>query len=71
MSNQDKSYVALDLHKSYIVGGAVDDQGQVVLNPRRVPSAKFEEWAKKHLRPTDAVVLEAGSSTWLIPTTLS
>jgi transposase len=66
MSDQDKRYVALDLHKSYIVVGAVDDQGQVVLNPRRVSCAKFEAWAKKHLRPTDAVVLEAGSNTWFI-----
>jgi transposase len=66
MLDQDKRHVALDLHKSYIVVGAVDDQGQVVLNPRRVSCAKFAEWAKKHLRPTDAVVLEAGSNTWFI-----
>jgi len=59
-------YVALDLHKSYIVAGAVDSQKKVILTPCRVPFAKFEDWTKKHLRPTDAVVLEAGVNAWLV-----
>lgn len=64
MSDQNARYVALDLHKTYIVVGAVDGQQRVVLDPRRVSSAKFEDWARKHLRPTDAVVLEAGPNAW-------
>ncbi len=66
MSEPIRRYVALDLHKSYIVAGAVDGQQGVMLKPRRVPFAKFESWAKKHLHPTDAVVLEAGTNAWFV-----
>ena len=34
MTDQVQRFVALDIHKSYIVVGAVDDQQQVVLHPR-------------------------------------
>ena len=66
MSDSLRRFVALDLHKSYVVVGAVDGQQQVVLNPRRVQLSSFESWAKKHLNPTDAVVLEAGANAWFI-----
>jgi transposase len=66
MSDSLRRFVALDLHKSYVVVGAVDGQQQVVLNPRRVQLSRFESWAKKHLNPTDAVVLEVGSNAWFI-----
>jgi len=66
MSEPMRRYVALDLHKSYIVAGAVDGQQRVVLKPRRVPFAKFQDWAKKHLHPTDAVVVEAGTNAWFV-----
>ena len=66
MTDQVQRFVALDIHKSYIVVGAVDDQQQVVLHPRRVPLVRFEGWAKRHLHPVDAVVLEAGPNAWLV-----
>jgi transposase len=66
MSETDRRFVALDLHKSYIVVGAVDEQQNIVLHPRRVSCAKLEDWAKKHLRTTDAVVLEAGPNSWFV-----
>ena len=66
MSDQIQRFFAIDLHKSYVVAGAVDSQQQVILQPRRVPLAEFEFWAKKQLRPTDAVVLEAGPNAWFI-----
>jgi len=66
MHEPDRRFVALDLHKSYIVAGAVDDQLNVVLHPRRISCAKLEEWAKRHLRATDAVVLEAGPNSWFV-----
>lgn len=59
-------FVALDVHKHYIVAGAVDAQQEVVLHPRRVPLSKLEDWASKHLRPTDEVVLEATTNAWFV-----
>jgi hypothetical protein len=49
-------FVALDVHRQYLVVGAVDLQQQVVLTPRRFGFAAFAEWAKVHLTHADAVV---------------
>jgi transposase len=66
MPDTGKRYVALDVHKSYVMVGAVNSQHEVVLPPRRVPLLTFEDWAKKHLRSDDAVVLEATTNAWLV-----
>jgi transposase len=52
-------FLALDLHKHYLVVGGVNLHQQIVLNPRRISLEKFQAWAKANLLPTDAVVLEA------------
>jgi transposase len=65
-SNDTPRFVALDLHKRYVMVGAVNTQQEVVLRPQRVELVAFEGWAKKHLRPTDVVVLEATSNAWYI-----
>lgn len=59
-------YVALDVHRSYLVVGAVDEQQQVVLTPRRFGFETFQAWALTHLGPLDAVVLEATSNAWAL-----
>jgi transposase len=59
-------FVALDVHRQYLVVGAVDSQQQVVLSPRRFGFAAFAEWAPVHFTHADAVVLEATSSAWLL-----
>ncbi|MBI1881086.1 MAG: IS110 family transposase, partial [Chloroflexi bacterium] len=46
--------------------GAVNAAQEVVLPPRKVSLAEFEAWAKKHLRPTDEVVLEATPNAWYL-----
>jgi transposase len=56
--------VALDVQKHYVVAGAVTAQQQVVLAPRRVDLDDLPDWSQRHLRPTDAVVLEATTNTW-------
>src|SRR5215472_15763192 len=56
--------VALDVHKHYVVVGAVNTQQQVVLSPRRVDLDDFLSWSQQHLRSTDAVVLEATTNAW-------
>lgn len=59
-------FVALDVHRQYLVVGAVDIQQQVVLSPRRFGFAAFTEWASIHFTHADAVVLEATSNAWLL-----
>src|SRR3954447_4546597 len=57
-------FVALDVHKSYLVVAAVDTAQQIVLHPKRVLLAEFAAWCRQHLRPTDQLVLEATLNTW-------
>ena len=66
MAESEIRFVALDLHKAYLMVGAVDREQAVVLPPRRILLAQFEGWAKRHLRPTDQVVLEATTNAWYI-----
>jgi transposase len=65
-ANDTLRFVALDLHKRYVMVGAVNTHQEVVLRPQRVELVAFEAWARKHLRPTDEVVLEATSNAWYI-----
>src|SRR5436309_7278152 len=50
-------FVALDIHRKYLVVGAVDSQQQIVLTPRRFGFETFSAWATTHLGPSAAVVL--------------
>ncbi len=64
METAIERYVALDVHKRYCTVGAVDSQQQVVLPPRKVTMDGLENWAKEHLKRTDAVVFEASVNAW-------
>lgn len=66
MAETSQRFVAVDLHKTYVMVGALDAQLQVVLAPRRILLAQFEAWAKRQLRPTDQVVLEATTNAWFM-----
>ncbi|MBE7557227.1 MAG: IS110 family transposase [Anaerolineales bacterium] len=66
MVNPQKRYVGLDVHKHYVMVGAVNRSQEMVLPPRKVSLAEFEGWAKKHLRSTDEVVLEATTNAWYL-----
>ena len=59
-------YVGLDVHKHYVMVGAVDQTQQTVLPPRKVALADLEGWAQKYLQPTDHVVLEATTNAWYV-----
>src|SRR5947208_7509717 len=52
------------VHRRYATLAAVDSKQQVVLTARRVDFEAFDVWIRKHLRPTDAVTLEATSNAW-------
>jgi len=66
MPETKQRLVALDIHKTYLVVGAVDARQEVVLHPRRVSFAQFDDWAARHLKPTDAVVWEATTNAWYV-----
>lgn len=59
-------FVALDVHRQYLVVGAVDAKQHVVLSPRRFSFEAFAQWAPEHLTQADAVVLEASANAWLL-----
>jgi transposase len=64
MPESPPRFVALDVHKSYLMIGAVDGSQTIVLPPRRVTLAQFPAWTSKHLLPTDQVVLETTTNAW-------
>jgi transposase len=51
-------FIGLDLHKHYLLALAVNSEGQPGGGPWRVALCHLEEWARRHLTPQDAVVLE-------------
>ena len=59
-----KRYMALDIHREYILVGAWNEEQDWVLTPRRVSMEKFAEWAKKNIRTGDIVVLETTTNVW-------
>ena len=59
-------FVAIDIHKSYLMVGAIDIEQRIVLQPRKVELHRWLIWAQANLLPTDAVVLEATSNVWTI-----
>ena len=59
-------YMALDIHREYLLVGAWNEEKEWVLTPRRVGIEKFPEWAKKNIRPGDIVVLETTTNVWTI-----
>jgi transposase len=58
-------YLGVDLHKDYVVIGGVNAQQTVVLPPRRVELDDWSVWAKRHLRQSDVLVVEATGNTWM------
>ena len=65
-AKEARRYLAIDLHKRYLVIGGVNREQKVVLKPRTVSLEKWSEWASKYLRPTDEIVIEATGNTWPI-----
>lgn len=63
-SNQATRFIALDVHKQYIMVGAVDGEQQVVLRPRKLTLEQYDRWYREQVQPTDTVVIEATSSAW-------
>ena len=59
-------YIAIDLHKHYLMIGGLDVHQRVVLHPRKLDLERWPAWAQANLQPTDAVVIEATTNAWHI-----
>ena len=57
-------YLALDIHKHYVVVGGVTAQQQIIMPPRRLDFGEWAVWLSKHVCASDAVVLEATTNAW-------
>jgi transposase len=64
-------YIAIDIHKHYLMIGGIDALKRIVLTPRRVELHRWPAWAQANLLPTDAVVIEATTNAWMIYDLLS
>jgi len=59
-------FVALDLHKYYVVVAAANRDQEVVLKPKRLAISDLAAWAKANLLPTDQVVVESTANAWTV-----
>ena len=59
-------YIAIDIHKHYLMIGGIDAYKHIVLQPRRVDLHRWPDWIKANLYSTDAVVIEATTNAWAI-----
>jgi transposase len=59
-------YIALDIHKEYVLAGGMNAGQEWILPARRIEMSKFGEWAKKNLCERDAVVIETTTNVWAI-----
>lgn len=57
-------YLALDIHKEYVLAGGMNAAQEWTLHPRRVEMGRFREWAVKNLSKRDAVVIETTTNVW-------
>ena len=61
-SNQ--RFIAIDIHKRYVMVGGQNARQEWTLRPRKVPVGRFRDWAATNLRADDAVVIETTGSAW-------
>jgi transposase len=64
MTDSEKRYIGLDVHKYYLIALGVDEDLNVVLPARRVELSNLESWMKKNLTKQDDVALEMTTNTW-------
>ena len=57
-------YIALDIHKEYVMVGAWNTGQDWVIRPRRVDMVKFRAWVANNLQAGDAVVIETTTNVW-------
>jgi transposase len=66
MSANERRFLAVDAHKSYVVVGGRNQSQEIVLPAQRVDLAQFPAWAQEHFQDSDVVVLEATGGAWYL-----
>jgi len=57
-------YIALDIHKEYVMAGAMSAAQEWVIRPKRIEMPQFRTWAGNNLHVGDAVVIETPTNVW-------
>jgi len=57
-------YLALDIHKEYVMAGGMNAAQEWVIRPRKVEMTRFRAWAENNLQAGDAVVIETTTNVW-------
>jgi hypothetical protein len=57
-------FVALDIHKEYVMAGAMNAAQEWLIRPKKVEMFRFREWAVRNLGKQDAVVIETTTNVW-------
>jgi transposase len=57
-------YLAVDLHKHYVVIGGLNAQQEVITQPKRIQLSDWPGWAKVRLCKSDILVVEATTNAW-------
>ena len=63
-TSQIGRYIALDIHKEYVLAGGQNGKQDWVMPPRQIKMAKFRAWASANLQAGDAVVIETTANVW-------
>jgi transposase len=63
-SRKIQRYIALDIHKEYVMVGAQNAAQDWVIRARRVEMSQFRTWAGNNLHAGDAVVIETTTNVW-------
>lgn len=63
-SREIERYIALDIHKEYVMAGGMNAAQDWVIRPRRIEMHQFRNWAVNNLRAGDAVVIETTTNVW-------
>lgn len=63
-SREIERYIALDIHKEYVMAGGMNATQEWVIRPRRIEMHQFRNWAGNNLRAGDAVVIETTTNVW-------
>jgi transposase len=63
-TSQIERYIALDIHKEYVLAGGMNAKQEWVMPPRQISMAKFRGWAAANLHVGDALVIETTTNVW-------
>jgi transposase len=61
---QSVRFIGVDMHKRYVMVGAVNRDQEVVLRPRKFTWPEFASWQQQSVRASDMIVIEASSNAW-------